>query len=363
MKVSFPFMGPTFVYRSVLERLGHEVIFPNRPTKKTIELGTLNAPEFACFPLKVLMGSYLESIERGAQVIVTSGGVGPCRAGWYGHLHNRILADLGKDVEFIIFEPSWAQVKKQAEYLRGRNPWWHLVSAMRDGIRLLRLYEELEHDMQEIRVREINRGQTTEAWNKIIELFTRDSLSYIKLKTKSKELLASIPVDKDIIPLKVGMIGEIYVLMEPSVNMGMEERLNNLGCVVERSIYLYEWLCETALPLWLQPQNNRDIIAKSKRHIPLCIGGHARQSVGAAQNFADRGFNGVVHLMPFACTPEIVTSSILPNIARQTGMPAITFSIDEQTAEANVQTRLEAFVDLMLGNLQEGYRRESIYRN
>jgi predicted nucleotide-binding protein (sugar kinase/HSP70/actin superfamily) len=149
------------------------------------------------------------------------------------------------------------------------------------------------------------------------------------------------------------MVGEIYVLLEPSVNLGIEERLNYLGCIVERSLYLYDWLCETALPLWLQPKSCQEVMRKSREYIPLCIGGHARQTVGAARDFADRGFDGVVHLMPFACTPEIVSSSILPKIASSQDMPILSLSIDEQTAEVNIQTRLEAFVDLMRGRRQE----------
>ncbi len=36
-----------------------------------------------------MLGSYLEAIEKGAEVIISSGGHGPCRAGYYGILHQK----------------------------------------------------------------------------------------------------------------------------------------------------------------------------------------------------------------------------------------------------------------------------------
>ncbi len=105
-KVSFPHMGPSHVaFSMLLEDLGHEVVPPPTPSKRTLSYGTQYAPEFACLPFKVLTGTYVEVIEKGANTIVSSGGVGPCRAGYYGVLQEKILRDIGYDPEFIIFEP------------------------------------------------------------------------------------------------------------------------------------------------------------------------------------------------------------------------------------------------------------------
>jgi len=51
------------------------------------------------------MGTYLETIEKGANILVTTGGVGPCRAGLYAELHKKILHDLGHPIDMIVFEP------------------------------------------------------------------------------------------------------------------------------------------------------------------------------------------------------------------------------------------------------------------
>jgi predicted nucleotide-binding protein (sugar kinase/HSP70/actin superfamily) len=105
-KVTFPHMGESFrAFKMLLNDLGNEVILPPRPTMNTISLGVQYSPEFACFPLKILMGTYLETIQKGADTLITTGGVGPCRAGHYAELHKKILHDLGHPIEMIVFEP------------------------------------------------------------------------------------------------------------------------------------------------------------------------------------------------------------------------------------------------------------------
>ena len=95
MKVSFPHMGCVTGYKKLMEKLGHEVVMPDPPSQKTMELGVKYSPEFICFPFKVMMGTYIECAERGAELIVSSGGNGPCRAGMYPDVHQKVLQELG----------------------------------------------------------------------------------------------------------------------------------------------------------------------------------------------------------------------------------------------------------------------------
>ena len=116
MKISFPYMGTSpLVVSYLFENLGHEVVCPPVPTEKTLSLGVQYAPEFACIPFKIVLGTYLEVLEMGAEVLITSGGCGPCRAGFYGELHRRILRDLGYPVEMIIMEPP---LREPLDFLR-----------------------------------------------------------------------------------------------------------------------------------------------------------------------------------------------------------------------------------------------------
>ncbi|GBF10480.1 2-hydroxyacyl-CoA dehydratase [Tepidibacillus sp. HK-1] len=90
-----------------------------------------------------------------------------------------------------------------------------------------------------------------------------------------------------------------------------------------------------------------EVIVPPRPYIEIEIGGHAKQSVGSIVDFKDRGFDGIIHLMPFGCLPELVTQSVVPKVAKENNIPILTLSLDEQTGQANSRTRIEAFIDLV----------------
>ena len=57
MKISFPYMGCVTGYKKLLELLGHEVIMPEKPSQRTVNLGVLNSPEFICYPFKIILAA------------------------------------------------------------------------------------------------------------------------------------------------------------------------------------------------------------------------------------------------------------------------------------------------------------------
>ena len=51
--------------------------------------------------------------------------------------------------------------------------------------------------------------------------------------------------------------------------------------------------------------------------------------------------------MPFTCMPELVASTIVHRISNERNFPVLSLNFDEHVSEANLITRLEAFVDLL----------------
>ncbi len=56
-------------------------------------------------------------------------------------------------------------------------------------------------------------------------------------------------------------------------------------------------------------------------------------------------YDGLIHLAPFTCMPEIVAQNIMPVTKEK--IPVLTILCDEQTTKTGMLTRLEAFVDLL----------------
>ena len=354
MRVTFPYMGTTIIYKKLLELLGHEVIEPPIPSQRTIDLGVKNSPEFACYPLKVILGSYIEAIESGATTIVTSGGHGPCRAGFYGETHRKILSSMGFDIDLIVFDAYKRDIMgtiKNIRKIKNKKPLGFLLNTIKTVYYMAKSIDRLEKRIQKIRPYEIYKGDSNKAWEEIQNFYDRiKSIEDIKKAEKeSQTIIDSIETIEvqDSNRIRIGIVGEIYVVMEKSINLKIEEVLGSMGAEVERSQYISEWIDYNLIPNWFSKPHELDILKKGEKYIKEIIGGHAKQTVGHIVDYAERGFDGVVHLMPFACLPELVSQSIIPAITIDYNIPVITLPIDEQTGLANVQTRIEAFLDLV----------------
>ena len=364
MKISFPYMGVPFVYKKVLELLGHEVIMPPRPSQRTIDLGVKYSPEFACFPLKVIMGSYIEAIEMGADTIVTSGGHGPCRAGFYGENHNQTLKQLGHDVDFIVFD-GWRDNMKRnlqnVKKIKGKNSILKVYKIVRLVYQILKVVDDLEMRIQTLRAYEKLRGTCNKIWDEIQEKLdrveTREQLDEFQKHFNEKldrVEIQNIPPEEKI---RIGIVGEIYVVMEPSINMEIEKVLGDLGVEVRRSQYLSQWVEHNMIPF--KKTHEDEILKKGEPWIEIIIGGHAKQTMGHIVDYKEQGFDGIIHLMPFACLPELISQGIMPKISEELDIPVLTIPLDEQTGLANNLTRIEAFVDL-LKNKKNNYHKTAV---
>jgi len=348
MIATYAHMGTSaIVFKSMLKDLGHEVIHPERPTSQTLSLGVQYAPEFACIPFKIVLGTYLETVPKGADTVISAGGFGPCRAGFYGEIHRRILQELGYNPQFIFF---WPPLRKPADFFRKTlqlkkgGSWQDFYRALRRGLEKLKAVDDLEIKSHEIRAKEINKGATSRVFNKGLKYLDKArNLNEIKeARNEALKELNSVSINPDIEPLKVGIVGEIYVQLEPAANFFLEELLGNMGVIPRRTIFLTSFAHHEVIA-----HGEKEAKDKASPYIPLAIGGHGQNSVGDVVHFAQQGYDGVIQLAPFTCIPEIVAKSIMPYLSREKEIPVLTLFIDEQTGQAGVETRIEAFVDLM----------------
>ncbi|MBC8530271.1 hypothetical protein [Gehongia tenuis] len=354
MKISFPYMGCVTGYQKMLELMGHEIIMPPRPTSRTVDLGAKYAPEFLCFPFKMMLGTYIEVAEQGAELIVSTGGRGPCRAGMYGEIHQRILRQLGYRTEIAIFDDPTQNRKAFLEQVKGLINHTSLPKALRSAYlsyRLIESMDSLEAKLKTLRPYEVEAGSFDRAWRTITGwhegCFSQKDLK--KVRRDSEELLVSIQIRNvpEAEKLRVGIVGEIYVAMESAANMDIERKLNSLGIETYNCQSLSHWLHHHIYPKWSKANEAIQIMKKARRYTPLNAGGHDMENIGWMMEYKERRMDGVVHLMPFGCLPELITQSLIPDITRDLDLPILSMSIDEQTGSVNNQTRLEAFADLI----------------
>ncbi|WP_066637451.1 CoA protein activase [Desulfolucanica intricata] len=354
MKVTFPHMGHMWIcLKAMLQYLGVEVVVPPSCSKKTLTLGTKHAPEFACMPLKLNLGNFMEAYELGADTIIMAGGCGPCRFGYYAYSENEILKDLKYNFNLIVLEPPekhFSEFLIKIKQITGNRSWYQVIKGIRFGFLKAKAVDEIERLSFKIRPRELVAGSTDMAFQQALAEIDRAKTpqELIINIEQAKNIMSSIEIDQIKPVLKVGIVGEIYTLLEPFSNQNIERLLGKLGVEVDRSIYLSEWINDHLFMGLIKKMSNREETCRAARpFLNHFVGGHGEETIGSTVLYSEKGYDGVIQLLPFTCMPEIVAQSILPKVSEKLGIAVMTLIVDEQSGEAGLLTRLEAFVDLI----------------
>lgn len=351
-KVSFPHMGNLHVPLQVLfQRLGIEVVIPPVCSSKTLYLGSHHSPEWVCVPYKLVLGNFLQAIEQGADALVMLGGPNNCRFGYYTVLQRQVLEELGCPVEVLAPQISSRTINGVTDMLRRLSDYqaspWECLQAVLLALAVLRAMDELERKVQGIRPREVVPGEADAVLDGAI-----GALSQVKglgdlraVKREYLALLEQVPLEPGRNPIRICLVGEIYVVHEPFINMNLEKELGKRGVEVRRSEQVSQWLVlSPALLMEALGIGHEARIAKAARpYLEHLHGETVGQTVMA---FRD-SFDGVIQLTPFTCTPEIVNLNVMTRLRKDYDIPFLSIVIDEQSSALGQMTRLEAFVDLL----------------
>ena len=344
-KVTFPQIGNynvvfEFIFK---EGMGLEYITPPKMTDKTLEIGTKYSPESVCAPFKFMLGNYIEAIEKGANILVSVGGL--CRLGYYGELHEQILRDLGYDIRFVNFAQT--RLKKPSswyEKFKALNPEMSLVKIgeiLPTAIKMVEYIDIVDDFLRQNLGFEVEEGSFQALYDEYLE-----EMGKIKnrkdLKAFQKDYLKAfrkIPIDKPKNPLKVAIVGEYYTIMQPFSNHFLEKWLAQRGIEVSR------WMNFTNT---LIHRPEKEVKKHIKNYATYDMGATSMYTIGAALECAKKGVDGMIHIKSAGCMPEIDTMSVLQNISKDYEIPILYISFDSQTSDLGLETRLEAFYDMIM---------------
>jgi predicted nucleotide-binding protein (sugar kinase/HSP70/actin superfamily) len=344
--ISFPHMGNYYIPIEFLinHTLNMKILTPPPITKRTLELGSKYSPDFVCVPFKYNLGNYIEALEKGANFLVQAGG--GCRFGYYGEIQEQILRDLGYDFEFVnILNADDVSPFSVYDTFKKLNPtltfgkftyYFALTLKMVDRIDEIEKYirenigfQVKEGNFQKLQKDFFNRLKTIKGFNDLNKVYK-----------KYNTLFRNIEINKPDNPMKVGVVGELYVIMEPFSNYFIEKELAKKGIHVTRFI--------TVTYLFHKHKEKKQLIESCGKYLKYAIGADGTDSVARTKQLAESGYDGVIQVKPFGCTPEVNAMPILQNISNDYKMPVLYFSFDSQTSETGIKTRLEAFHDMLL---------------
>ena len=292
--ITIPRIGKyTDIFKSTLEELGLNIQLPPITTEQTIKWGCKYSSDMVCYPYKVTLGNFKEAIENGANTLLMFDSRGTCRFRHYWVLQEAILRKQGYDFE--MYPLSSKTIFKVFKTLNPKLSHWRILKV---------LYK---------------------CWKEIKET----DKQYFKEG------------------INIGLIGEIYTCLEPTVNLNLEGKLRDLGVNVYNTVTMHDFLAESLKNMFKLSFNKRDYKKRAEKCLNGKLGGHGFENIYNLLWLIDNNIKGVIHLLPLSCMPETTVEPIIDRICNENNLPLLRLPIDETNSEANVNTRVEAFIELI----------------
>jgi predicted nucleotide-binding protein (sugar kinase/HSP70/actin superfamily) len=323
-----------------------EIMVPPRMTKRTLELGTRHSPEFVCIPFKYNLGNFIEALDKGANLLIQAGG--GCRFGYYGEVQEQILRDLGYDFQMLRLLGGFS-LRNYRRQLKSINPRLTMRKAMYAYMLALRQTQALDRVEDFVRKNcgfEVERGSFDRVHAEFLRELaeTRDAAAVEAVESAYADRLCSLAIDRPSDLLRVGIVGELYVLMEPFSNFFVEKELARRGCEVHRFVTVSDMVANSGRRA---DPHMKELLAEANPYLKYHIGADGTGSVATTHRLMREGFDGVLHLKPFGCMPEVNAMAALQRLSREHTFPILFISYDAQASETGLQTRLDAFCDML----------------
>lgn len=132
--------------------------------------------------------------------------------------------------------------------------------------------------------------------------------------------------------VNIGVMGYVYDVYDGFVGMDILNRLTKIGV----SFRTFEMLNERVLGKQL----------KGLRKILFWTFSNKLLEAGY-YFYREKVFDGIIHVTAFGCGPDSLLGKVMELESERYGKPFMTIRVDEHTGESHLQTRVEAFVDLI----------------
>lgn len=309
----------------------------------TMETGSKHSPDFVCAPFKYTLGTLINGLENGADILIQFGG--GCRYGYYASLQEEILKDLGyKFKMYNLVTAGHTDFKRIYRLIKEIDPSIKIRKLIRYGIvsiMMVKYMDSIDEFIRENIGFEVDKGSFIRLKKKMLNDFSKCKglLHLNRLYRKYKKKFKKIKIDKPNDYLKVGIIGELYTLMEDNANYCIEYELAKHGIVIKRFT--------NVTYLLLKKRKLVKKYLKKMKNIKYRLGADALDNIYHTEYLCKKGYDGIVHIKSSFCTPEIGAMPLINKVAKDYDVPVIFFSFDTNTSKVGVETRIEAFVDML----------------
>ncbi len=316
------------LWRVFLEKLGVEVVVSKNTNRKILEDGIRETVNDACIPIKVFQGHVLDLLGKVDYIFVP-----------------RMVSADGK----ATFCPKFLGLPDMVRYSGASLP--PLIDARYN---LKGLPGGLIRFFRSVALTIGVKNPLTQAYAALHAVIKQKKFQRLLLKglkpVEAFEVISgskknTLPKNDEANPLldstmraRVALLGYPYAIYDPFISAGVYDKLKKLG--VEVVTFEQIPLREMRRYSRVLPQN--------------FFWYYSNQVCWAGLYLLDRkNIDGIIHVTAFGCGPDAMVDKTLELEAKTAGVPFLSLTIDEHTGEGGVQTRLEAFTDMLWAKKQK----------
>ncbi|MEW5784411.1 MAG: acyl-CoA dehydratase activase-related protein [Bacillota bacterium] len=132
--------------------------------------------------------------------------------------------------------------------------------------------------------------------------------------------------------LTVALLGYPYTVYDSFISSDVYQKLLNMGASV---------ITTEQIP-------RRELLRMSRVLPQNCFWHYSNRVCWSGLSvLGQRAVDGIIHITAFGCGPDAMVDKILELESKKTRIPFLTLTIDEHTGDGGVQTRIEAFIDML----------------
>jgi predicted nucleotide-binding protein (sugar kinase/HSP70/actin superfamily) len=298
------------LWKKFFEELGAEIVVSDHTTRKILDDGVKTCVDEACLPVKLFFGHVMNIRDKVDYLFIprfTSISKGEYVCPKFGGLPDMVKHTIKDLPEIINTEVNLRKSQRNS-----------LTAALEIGSYFC-------SDRTEIRA----------AYEKAVESY-RDFKNKVRRGVFPSDILGKtkgVLQKSSEVALKIAVIGHVYNLYDSYVNMDMIYKLQSNGVNV----------------LTIEMLDEKEISGLTDRLPKKMFWNFGRKAMGSALHLLERNdIDGIIYLMSFGCgVDSFVCDLIERRVRNASNIPFIVLSIDEHSGEAGMNTRLEAFIDMI----------------
>ena len=314
MKIGIPKALMFYYYypfwKCFFEELGHEVVTTDDTNINLITEGINATVSELCVPIKIFNGHVIELLKKDVDLVFIPQFYS-MKSEWYC--------------------PKFIGITELAEFS---------VDNLKDRMLVVTITSKndvIDKSSDYIKVADrlgVSAGQIKKALKKAKDVFNkfRDICKQGHTAAEAFDILDGKPVIRanEKTEIKIGLVGYVYNVYDKYVSLNAVERLREMNSEV----------------VTFEMYDENQLLDENKGKAPFWV--YSRKIYNAVKKMLnDDEIDGIIHLTAFACGPDSVIGKMIEVDCFEQSMPFMTLRIDEHTGESHLQTRLEAFTDML----------------